>query len=94
MSFQRRVTLASAAAVAVAVAIASLATYVLVRNDLHRHVNRSLQTLAGAFVQAEARLPGATVASSPPSRRGRQQLDTDTAISLFGSAAPLPRPPR
>jgi two-component system sensor histidine kinase MprB len=57
MSFQRRVTLASAAAVAVAVAIASLATYVLVRNDLHRHVNRSLQTLAGAFVQAEHAFP-------------------------------------
>jgi two-component system, OmpR family, sensor histidine kinase MprB len=57
MSFQRRVTLASAAAVAVAVAIASLATYELVRNDLHRHVNRSLQTLAGAFVQAEHSFP-------------------------------------
>jgi two-component system sensor histidine kinase MprB len=57
MSFQRRVTLASAVAVAVAVAIASLATYELVRNDLHRHINRSLQTLAGAFVQAEHSFP-------------------------------------
>jgi len=53
MSFQRRVTLASAAAVAVAVAIASLATYVLVRNELHRHTNGSLGTLAQAFVNSE-----------------------------------------
>ena len=53
MSFQRRVTLASATAVAVAVAIASLATYILVRNQLHRHVDRSLSTLATAFVDAE-----------------------------------------
>jgi two-component system, OmpR family, sensor histidine kinase MprB len=53
MSFQRRVTLASAAAVAVAIAIASIATYVLVRDQMHRHINKSLQTLATAFVQAE-----------------------------------------
>ena len=53
MSFQRRVTLASAAAVAIAVAIASLATYVLVRNELHRHISHSLSTLAQAFVSAE-----------------------------------------
>jgi two-component system sensor histidine kinase MprB len=57
VSFQRRVTLASAAAVAVAVAIASLATYELIRNDLHRHINRSLHTLATAFVQAQQGLP-------------------------------------
>jgi two-component system, OmpR family, sensor histidine kinase MprB len=57
MSFQRRVTLASGAAVAIAVAIASLTTYVLVRNDLHRHINRSLQTLATTFVQAERAFP-------------------------------------
>jgi two-component system, OmpR family, sensor histidine kinase MprB len=57
MSFQRRVTIASGAAVAVAVAIASLATYMLVRHDLHRHINRSLQTLATAFVHAEQALP-------------------------------------
>ncbi len=53
MSFQRRVMLASASAVAVAVAIASLATYVLVRNDLASHINRSLSTLANGFVAAE-----------------------------------------
>jgi len=53
MSFQRRVMLASAAAVAVAIAIASLATYVLVRNDLSHHINRSLDELASAFVAAE-----------------------------------------
>ncbi len=57
MSFQRRVTLASAAAVAIAVAIASLATYVLVRNQLHRHINHSLNTLAQAFVGAEGSMP-------------------------------------
>jgi two-component system sensor histidine kinase MprB len=53
MSFQRRVTLASASAVAVAVAIASIVTYVVVRNELHHRINRSLDTLATAFVQAE-----------------------------------------
>jgi len=66
MSFQRRVTLASAAAVAVAVAIASAATYVLVRNDLHRHINHSLSALAHAFVTAEHALPPKAV-SAPPS---------------------------
>jgi len=53
MSFQRRVTLASAAAVAIAVAIASVVTYVVVRNELHHRINHSLTTLATAFVQAE-----------------------------------------
>ncbi|MGD0386374.1 MAG: HAMP domain-containing sensor histidine kinase [Solirubrobacteraceae bacterium] len=71
MSFQRRVTLASAAAVAVAVAIASLATYVLVRNELHRHINRSLSTLAQAFVSAEQSMPltpprGSHATGTPP----------------------------
>jgi two-component system sensor histidine kinase MprB len=53
MSFQRRVTLASASAVAVAVAIASIVTYVVVRNELHHRINHSLDTLATAFVHAE-----------------------------------------
>jgi len=53
MSFQRRVTLASASAVAVAVAIASIVTYVVVRNELHHRINHSLDTLASAFVHAE-----------------------------------------
>ena len=66
MSFQRRVTLASAAAVAVAVAIASLSTYLLVRNELHHHINRSLSTLATAFVSAEHGL-GQRQRSGPPS---------------------------
>jgi two-component system sensor histidine kinase MprB len=57
MSFQRRVTLASAAAVAVAVAIASSVTYVVVRNALHHRINHSLSTLATAFVQAEHNVP-------------------------------------
>ena len=66
MSFQRRVTLASAVAVAVAVAIASAATYVLVRNELNRHVNRSLSTLGHALASAERAMPAKAV-SSPPS---------------------------
>jgi two-component system sensor histidine kinase MprB len=53
VSFQRRVTLASAAAVAVAIAVASVVTYVLVRNEMHHHVNNSLGALASAFVQTE-----------------------------------------
>jgi two-component system sensor histidine kinase MprB len=53
MSFQRRVMLASATAVAVAVAVASLVTYLLVRNDLSSHIDRSLHTLARGFVAAE-----------------------------------------
>ena len=53
MSFQRRVMLASASAVAVAVAVASLATYVLVRNDLSHHIGSSLRNLASEFVAAE-----------------------------------------
>jgi two-component system sensor histidine kinase MprB len=53
MSFQRRVMLASATAVALAVAIASLVTYVVVRNDLSSHIDRSLNTLASGFVAAE-----------------------------------------
>jgi two-component system sensor histidine kinase MprB len=57
MSFQRRVMLASASAVAIAVAIASLATYLLVRNDLSRHINRSLSMLASGFVDAEHSAP-------------------------------------
>ncbi len=69
MSFQRRVTLASAVAVAVAVAIASLATYVLVRNELHRHINRSLTTLGQAFVSAEEAMP-----HTPP--RGSRAIGT------------------
>ncbi|HLW94900.1 MAG TPA: HAMP domain-containing sensor histidine kinase [Solirubrobacteraceae bacterium] len=52
MSFERRVTLASAAAVAIAVVLASATTYVLVRNRLHHHINQSLTTLAGAFADA------------------------------------------
>jgi len=52
MSFERRVTLASAAAVAIAVVLASATTYVLVRNRLHHHINQSLTTLAGAFTDA------------------------------------------
>jgi two-component system sensor histidine kinase MprB len=51
MSFQRRVTLASALAVAVAVAIASAVTYVLVRDNFEHHVNRSLHVLADVFSQ-------------------------------------------
>ncbi len=58
MSFSRRVTLASACAVAIAVAIASLATYLLVRNELHRHINRSVNALAQAFVSDEHALSG------------------------------------
>ena len=65
MSFQRRVTLASAAAVAIAVAIASLATYVLVRNELDRHTNRSLNKLAQAFVTAEQRMPHTAQSNNP-----------------------------
>jgi two-component system, OmpR family, sensor histidine kinase MprB len=77
MSFQRRVMLTSAVAVAVAIAIASLATYVLVRNDLSRHINRSLNNLASAFVSAEHSV-------GPGRRAGRR-------IQLFGNAgAPLP----
>ena len=51
MSFQRRVMLASASAVAIAVAIASLATYLLVRNDLSHHINRSLSMLANGLTR-------------------------------------------
>ena len=57
MSFQRQVTLASAAAVAIAVAIASSVTYVVVRNALHHRINHSLSTLAIAFVHAEHSVP-------------------------------------
>ena len=57
MSFQRRVALSTAAAVAIAVAIASAATYVLVRNELHRHINRSLTAASQAFVAAERAMP-------------------------------------
>jgi two-component system sensor histidine kinase MprB len=59
MSFQRRVTLASAGAVAIAVAIGSLATYLLVRNELHHRINSSIGTLAQAFSTAERQMPGA-----------------------------------
>jgi two-component system sensor histidine kinase MprB len=75
MSFQRRVTLASACAVAIAVAIASLATYVLVRDELHRHINHSLSKLAGAFVADEHSVrqiarSGVTPAATPPAPYG------------------------
>ncbi len=78
MSFQRRVTLASAAAVAVAVAIASLATYVLVRNDLHRHINRSLHTLATAFVAAQQSLPAQP---ARPHHRHRSSASANASAS-------------
>ena len=76
MSFQRRVTLASAAAVAIAVAIASTVTYVVVRNALHHRVNSSLSTLATAFVQAEH-----VMSKRPPHSH-----------ELFGSATTVPYP--
>jgi two-component system sensor histidine kinase MprB len=83
MSFQRRVMLASAAAVAIAVAVASLATYVLVRNDLHRHINHALQTLDTAFAQARHSFPSpAPPASRPPRRAASGSAST--------SAAPYP----
>jgi two-component system, OmpR family, sensor histidine kinase MprB len=65
MSFQRRVTLASAAAVAIAVALASLATYVLVRNELHRHINHSLSSLVQAFVTGEHAMRHTPQAGTP-----------------------------
>ena len=42
MSFRRRIALVSAAAVAIAVMLASLLTYVLTSNQLHRQVDRQL----------------------------------------------------
>jgi two-component system, OmpR family, sensor histidine kinase MprB len=78
MSFQRRVTLASAAAVAVAIAVASVVTYVLVRNEMHHRINTSLSTLAGAFVDAEHGLPAH--ASKLPARHVGSRF-TDQAAS-------------
>ncbi|HEY1775672.1 MAG TPA: HAMP domain-containing sensor histidine kinase [Solirubrobacteraceae bacterium] len=66
MSFQRRVTLASAAAVAIAVVIASSVTYVVVRNALHHRVNNSLSTLATAFVHADHALSKRPAGASQP----------------------------
>ena len=68
MSFQRRVTLSAAVAVAVAVALASALTYVLVRNDLGRHIDRSLGSLAAAFVTHEHN--AASGRHVPPVRSG------------------------
>jgi two-component system sensor histidine kinase MprB len=81
MSFQRRVTLASAAAVAIAIALASIATYVLVRNELHRHVNQSLTNLDRAFVDAER------VLASRPAIHGTH------IPALFGTQAAAAKAP-
>ncbi len=43
MSFRRRITIVSAAAVAIAVMLASLLTYVLTSNQLHRQVDKQLR---------------------------------------------------
>jgi two-component system sensor histidine kinase MprB len=64
MSFQRRITLASAAAVAIAVALASATTYVLVRNRIHHHINQSLTTLAGGFAAAAQGLENPSTANA------------------------------
>jgi len=46
MSFRRRITIVSAAAVAVAIVLASLLTYVLTSDQLHRQVDTQLQNRA------------------------------------------------
>ena len=46
MSFRRRITLSSAAAVAVAIVLASLLTYVLTSDQLHRQVDTQLHNRA------------------------------------------------
>ena len=83
MSFQRRVTLSAAVAVAVAVALASALTYVLVRNDLGRHIDRSLGSLARAFAAHEHRAAAGRHVARP-----RPGLSRDLRVP----AAPLRQP--
>jgi two-component system, OmpR family, sensor histidine kinase MprB len=58
MSFRRRITLVSAAAVAIAVILASLLTYLLTSNQLHRQVDAQLHNRARAAGRLLALLNG------------------------------------
>ena len=65
MSFQRRITLASAAAVAIAVVLAALLVYVLTSNQLHKQVDKQLGNRAHSI----GRIAGLLRAAPEPKAR-------------------------
>jgi two-component system sensor histidine kinase MprB len=91
MSFRRRLALATAAAVAAAVLLACLATYFVVRDQLHSQLDDSLERLAEPVVQVN-RQRSARVMIAPAERRARlggpvgyiQLVDRDGAATRPG----------
>ncbi|MBA3809696.1 MAG: HAMP domain-containing histidine kinase, partial [Solirubrobacterales bacterium] len=63
MSFRRRITIVSAAAVAVAVVLASLLTYFLTSDQLHRQLEDQLRNRSHAATRLERFLKSSTVVS-------------------------------
>jgi two-component system sensor histidine kinase MprB len=85
MSFEHRVTLSAAAAVAVAVLLAALASYVIVRQEFHHQVDKSLgnalvdyQTIVsgkfGHFGPAHGGTTGPAGATGPPKTTRSERL--------------------
>jgi two-component system, OmpR family, sensor histidine kinase MprB len=74
MSFRRRITLVAAAAVAVAIVLASLLTYVLTSDQLHRQVDAQLRTRGHAAVRLERFLK--------PRRGSRPALSDSERLAL------------
>jgi two-component system sensor histidine kinase MprB len=80
MSFRRRITIVSAAAVAVAVVLASLLTYVLTSDQLHRQVDEQLHNRGHAAIRLERFL-------QPGSRSGTTLSESERlALDLNGIA--------
>ena len=93
MSFRRRITIVSSAAVAVAVVLASLLTYVLTSDQLHRQVDTQLRNRgreAGRLVRffngtGRASAAGCThrfAASMVPRQRGLPQRHSNCFFTL------------
>jgi two-component system sensor histidine kinase MprB len=75
MSFRRRITIVSAAAVAVAIVLASLLTYVLTSDQLHRQLDTQLRNRGHAAIRLERFLTPRTQSGAILSDSERLALD-------------------
>jgi two-component system, OmpR family, sensor histidine kinase MprB len=87
MSFRRRITIVSAAAVAVAVVLASLLTYVLTSDQLHRQVDEQLHNRGHAAVRLEPFLQPGSRSSTALSESERLGLDLNGIAGDSGKDA-------
>jgi len=104
VSFRRRITIVSAAAVAIAVILASLLTYVLTSNQLHRQVDKQLRDRgqetgrlvrfldrSGSGAEASGATPAPSVNSTgSASRTLKRTGGTAASSNLFGRLPPNP----